>query len=261
MTNIQDKNEVEPGVHVVYKKLGQTPLQALVDFKKEHVAEHRADAETHFTYAGRLDPLAEGLLVLLSGEAVHRKEEYTSLSKTYVCEVLYGFETDTLDVLGVVEKTAEKDVSEKEVEEVLSQSLGSFEEEYPVFSSKTVQGKPLFMWAREGKLSDINIPSHTVSLTAAELVSRRFVAGSDLGAEIKEKIYSVSGDFRQEEVLKKWEEVLRGKESLQFCIDTLSLSVSSGFYVRQFIKDLGKRVGIPTTTFHIKRTRVGDFHI
>ena len=53
----------ENGVNLVYKKLGQTPLEALLDFKNKN-----PDFSGSMTYAGRLDPMAEGLLILLSGD-------------------------------------------------------------------------------------------------------------------------------------------------------------------------------------------------
>jgi len=54
------------------------------------------------TYAGRLDPLAEGLLLVLTGEECKNKEKYLGLDKEYEVDVLFGFATDTYDILGKV---------------------------------------------------------------------------------------------------------------------------------------------------------------
>ena len=96
MTQIQSKI-------LLYKKIGETPLECLNRFKVEN-SEYES---LPMTYAGRLDPMAEGLLLVLVGEECKKKEDYLYLSKEYEIEVLFGFETDTADVLGKIIK-AEK---------------------------------------------------------------------------------------------------------------------------------------------------------
>lgn len=81
-----------------YKALGQTPLECL-----EELRVSRPDlADLPLTYAGRLDPLACGLLIVLAGEECKNKDQYLGLDKTYEFEMLVGFATDTYDLLGVV---------------------------------------------------------------------------------------------------------------------------------------------------------------
>src|SRR5690242_6674833 len=86
------------GIHALYKTLGETPLECIQRFKKENPEFEKVN----MTYAGRLDPMAEGLLLVLSGELVKEKEKYLDLPKTYIVEVLWGVETDTLDILGIL---------------------------------------------------------------------------------------------------------------------------------------------------------------
>jgi tRNA U55 pseudouridine synthase TruB len=81
----------------IYKNLGETPLECLYRFK----ADHPVYQETKMTYLGRLDPMAEGLLLVLAGNT-RDKEKYLSLDKTYEFEVLWGFESDTYDILGKI---------------------------------------------------------------------------------------------------------------------------------------------------------------
>ena len=38
---------------------------------------------------------------MLAGEKVHEKEKYLALDKVYEFEVLFGFATDTYDMLGI----------------------------------------------------------------------------------------------------------------------------------------------------------------
>ncbi|MCX6720304.1 MAG: hypothetical protein NTW11_00645 [Candidatus Staskawiczbacteria bacterium] len=54
------------------------------------------------TYAGRLDPMASGVLVVLAGPEIKNKEKYLALDKEYEFSILFGFSTDTYDILGKV---------------------------------------------------------------------------------------------------------------------------------------------------------------
>ena len=71
----------------------------------------------------------------------------------------------------------------------------------------------------------------------------------------------VIGDFRQKEILNKWIEILVNNLEKDFVIDQVSMSVSSGFYIRQFVSDFAGTFDAVATTFHIKRTRIGEFDI
>jgi tRNA pseudouridine(55) synthase len=217
--------------------------------------------DTPMTYAGRLDPLAEGLLLVLSGEEIQRKDSYLELQKTYIFDVLWGFATDTGDVLGLVSKKEVSVPTTIEVKKRLSEVVGRFKQKYPVYSSKPINGMPLLEWARSGRLSEIEIPDHEVELFQAEHLTRRSITGEKLLNEIKSKIKSVIGDFRQKEILNKWVELLLRDIDREFVIDQISINVSGGFYVRQFVSDLAEFFDEGATTFHIKRIKVGDFEL
>lgn len=250
MTASQEKN-----IHLLYKKIGQTPLEALLEYKKNNPELNGIS----ITYAGRLDPLAEGLLLLLSGEMVNEKEKYTELKKVYEFEVLWGFETDSLDILGLV-SSGKGEVSEEKVIKYLKDNMGKFEQVYPIYSSRPVGGKPLLLWAREGRISEIDIPKHEVEIFSSEFLGRRNISKIDLLNDIERKINLVNGDFRQTKILEKWKSILTdSKES--FVLDKIKLKVSGGFYVRQFVNDFAKSFGAFATTYHIKRVQIGDYSI
>ncbi len=250
--------EKNSGVIMVYKKLGETPYQAILRWKYEN-PEYK---DTIMTYAGRLDPMAEGLLLVLSGDEILNKEKYLDLQKTYEFEILWGFETDTLDVLGKVESYKVCKVHKVEdIEKELKKLIGKFVQKYPAYSSKPVLGKSLFQWAREGKIGEIEIPSHEVEIYKAKFISEKSVSSSELLKEIISKISLVSGDFRQNEIIENWREVMSKGTFDMFIIHRISMTVSSGFYVRQFVSDLAESLGTSAVTFHIKRTRVGEYDV
>ena len=80
------------------KDVSETPLECLERFR----GENPEYANIKMTYAGRLDPMASGLLVVLAGGMVQKKEEFLKLPKTYEATVVLGIESDTFDCLGIV---------------------------------------------------------------------------------------------------------------------------------------------------------------
>lgn len=256
MRNRQTEPNKE-GVHLLYKHLGETPNERILRWKKENSQYNDVSA----TYAGRLDPMAEGLLLVLSGDAILDKQSYIDLEKTYHFEMLWGFETDTHDILGLVTNKSEVIPEEAEGINEIKNKIGKFEQNYPAYSSKPVLGKPLFQWARESKIGEIEIPKHEVGITSAEFISRKVISKEELLRNISEKIYKVQGDFRQKDILIKWQESIENSNLITFTIDSLSISVSSGFYVRQFVSDFSALFNSLATTFHIKRTKIGEFDV
>src|SRR4051812_15345092 len=83
------------------KPLSFTPLQATLKFKQAF-PEY---ADQKIAYAGRLDPMAEGLLLLLIGNETKKRKDYEALSKTYEFSILLGISTDTYDLLGKIKET------------------------------------------------------------------------------------------------------------------------------------------------------------
>jgi tRNA pseudouridine55 synthase len=242
----------------LYKRKSETPLQTLGRF----VAAHPEYEKVKMTYAGRLDPMAEGVLVVLSGERNKERDAYTGLDKDYEFELMFGVETDTLDTLGLI--TGHKDIpvmpTIDEIRAKLLKYVGKIKQAYPAYSSKVVDGTPLFEYARRGVINSIVRPSHEVVVTALEVLGARMVSRADLQADIVSSVSAVTGDFRQKHILESWKGYF---SSAPESIATYKLSVScgSGFYVRQLVSDLGRDFGCGAVTLSIKRTRVGTYSI
>jgi tRNA pseudouridine55 synthase len=203
--------------------------------------------------------MAEGLLLVLVGSENNEREKYIGLDKTYQVEILFGISTDTLDTLGIVQEVvSEVDVKEENIINAIEKFKGEIEQKYPDFSSKTVNGKPLFLYAREGL--DVPKVEHSVFVSSIKFVKYFTVSSDKLFNKIKKSVLSVVGDFRQEEIVREFEEKLSGQKII-FSVLSLEMRVSSGFYVRQFAEDLGKELGLPAVTLSIKRSSVGDFDI
>jgi len=243
---------------ILYKKIGETPLECLERLRQENPKYENVK----MTYAGRLDPLAEGELLVLLGEECQNKDKYLGLDKEYEFEVLLGFQTDTYDVLGMPNLkdgcSKEYDVArhQEKIERFLKSIKGKQMQKYPPFSSKTVGGKPLFELARGEELDKDNLPEREIEIYEADFVRSYWLMGRDLKAEIFKKILLVQGDFRQEEILPEWEKLLKNRLPERFLISRIKIKCSGGTYVRGLVHSLGERIDYPTVTFWIKRTKI-----
>ena len=243
----------------VYKKAGETPLDCIDNLKKERPELGLLP----MTYAGRLDPLAEGILLILVGEECKKKDEYLNLPKEYEVDVLFGFSTDTYDVLGKISQNTPNSFSDyiSKIQAIIPQLIGKIKQKYPPYSSRPVKGKSLFMWAREGKLDEIEIPVHNVLIGNIEVINSSEISGKDLLEDIKEKISKVKGDFRQEEIQKIWDKELKDKKNEKYPVVKLRISCGSGAYMRSIANDIGEKLGVPALAFKIVRTKVGEYEI
>ena len=84
-------------VYNIYKKVGQTPLEALEVLRKKK----KLSLSAKLSYAGRLDPMASGVLLILQGATQTQREKYLSLDKKYRAKILLGFGSDSFDLLGL----------------------------------------------------------------------------------------------------------------------------------------------------------------
>ncbi|MDQ5954357.1 MAG: tRNA pseudouridine55 synthase [Patescibacteria group bacterium] len=243
-------------VIVLNKKEGETPLLSLESFR----IRHKEYKDVKITYAGRLDPMASGVLVILAGEECKNKEKYLKLDKEYEFEVLFGLSTDTYDILGKIVKCTRQDLVQKELEKSIKNNLkyfkGKFVQSYPLYSSKTVAGKQLFEYARGGE--EVEVPEHQVEVKSLKFLKIKKITSKKLLEGIERRVSKVSGDFRQKEIIKIWQKNLKNKDN-NFYTASFKIKCGSGTYVRSISNDLGEKIGIPTLALTIVRTKVGKW--
>lgn len=261
---------------LIYKKLGETPLEAL---EKMRQSEPALKEET-LSYIGRLDPMAEGEMIVLVGKEENQKrDEYLNFDKEYVAEFLVGFSTDTGDLLGAVQKSSadktaaankdeifQKNLSEKIA--ILPEKLSKItDQKFPWFSSKHVFGRALFDWFKAGQQEEIERPSKKIKIYTAELGESRAIESTELLKYLTDNINKVKGDFRQLEILEKWQGILKSEKNTadsptaefpvsEFPIFTLKLKVSTGTYIRGLTEEIEKELGAPVVLFSLKRSKI-----
>lgn len=239
----------------IWKPVGFTPLQAIFKFKKKN-PEYKQD---NISYAGRLDPMAEGILVLLVGDENKNRDKYLGLDKEYETEIVFGVSTDTFDSLGLITKINIKEVSKNEIEKTLVKHKGKQKQTYPPFSSKTVDGKPLYWWSREKKLNEIQIPVREIDVYTIKLLDFENVSVQNLVNKITGDITKVGGDFRQQEIIERWRKFEKENKNLELVKTKLKISCSSGTYIRRFADDFGRELGTSAFAYSISRTKVGKY--
>ncbi|GAB4285659.1 MAG: hypothetical protein Kow0081_3570 [Candidatus Dojkabacteria bacterium] len=237
-----------------YKNIAETPLEAIMRFR----AENPRFAESKIAYAGRLDPMAEGYLLLLIDNECKIRDKYQGLNKTYEFEFIFGIETDSLDLLGIPTATSEKElhgfqITKADLENIIKGFEGVLSQELPVYSSYTVKGTPLWKWAKEKRLDEIKIPSKEVQIFSAELLSLSEITFGEIKKRVNLSVGKVKGNFRQSEILSAWN-ALDIDNNSELVIAKARFNVSSGTYIRQIVKDIGKLAKMKTVAYSIVRT-------
>ncbi len=233
----------------VYKKRGETPLEALDRTR----IEFPDLAEETLSYAGRLDPMAEGILPVLVGpEENANRKEFLGRDKQYVAHFMLGYGTDTGDVLGLLTGKDLRIIDDQVIEEAIKSLSEITEQTYPWYSSKTVDGIPLFEYARSGNF-DIERPKRSVHIKSVDGIDITTESDAGLIKDIVTDIGQVRGDFRQAEIISLWNQAVEGKlVQMVSCV----LEVSSGTYIRALTESVSRKIGIPVVLYRLIRTKV-----
>ncbi len=220
-------------------------------------SEHGFSDLEKLTYAGRLDPLASGLMIILSGDDVHKKPDFSGYDKTYTAEIVIGVETDTYDILGIPTAVSDTDITIEKIGALLEQLIGTYDQDYPAYSSKTVDGTPMWSLARDGELPETH-PSHTITVYSADILEIKKITPEKLLRDIHTLCDTVTGDFRQTEIATTWENQLKNHDR-EFILVRIEFAVSSGTYIRSLAHQLGQLTGTGACLYALHRTSIGDY--
>ena len=212
-------------------------------------------------YAGRLDPMAEGVMLVLKDDEVHEAPRFQALDKTYRVGVLFGVATDTYDALGLVESTSpsSRDPDHGALVSAFAARVGSFPQNIPPFASYRVAGRPSFYWARQGLSEQMPRPSPIRSVHAIAFTGVEHIPSETLHGSIVDRITRVRGDFRQREILSQWAEVFAAQSERQWLVASVRIDCSSGTFMRGIAHEVGLALGSCALALTIERLRVGPY--
>jgi tRNA pseudouridine55 synthase len=247
-------------VRLVHKPRRVTPVEA-IERLREIDPSLRA---RRIGYAGRLDPLAEGLLVLLLDEENKRAEAYNHLEKQYEIEVLLGARSDTFDLLGlaeVPESPGHDDNDNDAIPRAIASLEGTRSQPYPPYSAVRIQGRPAFYWARRGVVPEGGWPERARTVHRATLTGRAVLSGDSLVDRAIDDVRAVRGDFRQDALCARWSALRPTLSARALTVLSLHVHCSSGTFMRSLAHSLGEQLSTFALALSIRRTQVGPYSL
>ena len=216
----------------IFKPLGLTPLELIKKYKKEN------NITGKMSFAGRLDPMAYGQMILLKGEDCKLQDTFCGKDKIYEFKIILGLETDSLDILGIP-KILPSNFNYKII------TNGKFQQKYPRYSSKVIsiegKSKPMWWWEKQGKLDESLIPGKEVEIYEVKELSFEIYTSSYLNKIINDRLSKLTENnrdrFRYNTIKDNWDELLRDKR--QFEVKKFRVKVSSGTYIRGLCQKMG----------------------
>jgi tRNA pseudouridine55 synthase len=186
-------------------------------------------------HAGTLDPLAEGVLIILTDEDTKKQSEIMSLEKEYLSKIAFGAKSSSYDLEQKLEFTDFADEAvkledlEKRLNKLLPKYIGKIDQTVPAYSATKVEGKRLYRVARKKIIPKEELPVKKVEIFDIKVESFRY------------------------------EEISGYKERLP--VLTATVRCGKGTYVRSLAHDLGEDIDIGGVLVGLTRTKVGDYDV
>ncbi len=120
-------------------------------------------------HAGTLDPLASGLMIICTGKATKRINEYQDQEKEYVAGITLGKTTPSFDLETQFDNEYPiEHITDKSVIDKLKTFVGEMDQIPPVYSAKFIDGKRAYEFARAGKA--VEMKPNRITISQAELL-------------------------------------------------------------------------------------------
>lgn len=185
-------------------------------------------------HAGTLDPLATGLMIVCTGRATKKIEEFGRMDKEYTALIRFGQTTPSYDLESEVDHEYPADhITADMIADTLKEFLGEQDQEPPLFSAKYVDGKRAYELARKNidrKLDKVRVSFHELRLldysgtearisivcskgTYVRAFARDLGTALGSGAHLAGLVREAIGEFRNEKALTV--------EELQYILENL----------------------------------------
>lgn len=220
---------MENGLILVYKRKGKTSRNVVENISKKYGVKAG--------HIGTLDPMAKGLLPILVGNSCKLSKYLMEHDKTYLVEMKFGYNTETLDIEG---KILEEDIHFRENNIVdneffdmiiiaMKKELGSKKQIPPIYSAKKLNGKKLYEIARKDKEKAIEMAKEK----AKEII-----------------IYNMY-DISLKEL---WD------NDPKDIVLSFKVECSSGTYIRSLVRDIAENMGTIAIMTDLRRISVGNYN-
>lgn len=216
------------------------------------------------THTGTLDPAAEGVVVVLTGDDRFRKQELANTKKVYIADILLGVSTDSHDLVGFPTDTtsSEVSISKNQLKNTLSSLVGKFSQQQPNFSAQRIAGESYFDLAKRGvqppkQMNDIEIYS-------IELLSSIKVPLVEIREYHKSRLAEIEGDLRQKEITDKWIDctnILLSRRIADLPLISVSVTCSKRTYIRGLVRDISEELEVPAVLYSLVRAANGPYTV
>jgi tRNA U55 pseudouridine synthase TruB len=237
----------------IFKPYGYTPKE-IVDKVKEITGAKKG------AFSGRLDPMACGCLKVFLNESCKLATVFNQSDKTYEFRFAFHMNSSSGDLLGIPEhKPTMKGIRKDDIIIFLETIKGgNYDQRMPALSSYPVANEkgekhPLWWWTQNDRLDEVKLPSFKKNLFDYEIIGFSEMMLYDLAQLAIQRISLIDKkqDFNQDVILAYW----RHLKTIDKPVVTFEMraTVSSGFYIRQLVKDIGTFLGVDTMTIEIER--------
>ena len=203
------------------KPLGWTSFK-VVGHARYHICRRIKEKKLKVGHAGTLDPLATGVMIVCTGKATKRIEEFQYHTKEYVATIRLGATTPSYDLEHEIDATYPTEhITRGLVEETLKKFIGEIQQVPPAFSACMVNGKRAYDLARKGE--EVELKPKLLVIDEIELL--------DDGLDIAEPWIKVR------------------------------VVCSKGTYIRSVARDIGVALHTGAYLENLRRTQVGEARI
>lgn len=223
------------------------------------------------THTGTLDPLAEGVAVILLGDERFKKQEHTEWKKTYEFEIFFGLSTDSYDFMGYINEGGGSGegvgakLTKGSLEKILPGFVGDYTQKVPIFSAIKHKGKHLFEWGHEESVGEkarilAELPEKSGHIYDIKLKGFREVLAKPHLQKKLEELKTIQGNFRQEKIIKQWEEhISKLDPKVKTQVAKISVTTSRGIYVRSLSQDICAKLHASGFVTKLTRTQNGPY--
>lgn len=240
-------------IYIENKPTSKTSREFADEVKEKHKLQK-------ICFCGRLDPMARGKMLFLGNEMCKKMDSYQGFDKVYQFNICVGVKTDTDDPLGLIESYKFDDKTHlinSKIMNFLSKNYNTprtFSQQFHTYSSIKVNGKPMWLHAMEG--NKVTKPVHNVTIKSLKYLETTITKFDHFVNTIINEIENIddSHKLRQNEIVDMWLNLINRTEviwNLKYEIE-----VSSGFYIRQFIRDLSDQINYPLMVYDINRKNI-----
>jgi tRNA pseudouridine55 synthase len=235
------------GVLVIHKPAGMTSHDVVNRVR-------RILNEKSVGHLGTLDPMATGVLPLVTGRMTRLAQFYTTSDKSYEGEIHFGFSTDTYDAEGdPIGPPSAIQVTLEQLRQAASAFIGRIQQVPPPFSAKKIEGVPAYKLARRKKeieLKPVEVEVHALEIldfnrdrarfrtdvssgTYVRSIAHDLGQTLGVGAHLSSLTRTVSGEFKLEDAL---------------TLEQLSEATEQGTIAQRFVHPRRLLPGLPCVT-------------